>query len=287
MTDSANTLPTPADETIPYEGDWKSAPRQKTITLPTTISTFTPMGEGSRSNEVELRRTMGWEEDLLRDDSGGLRGKITRIARILSMCTVRIGEKRREKNAGDDHESEQEMFVKEWEEAPSPARTFAWIRLRQLSLGHAFKFGAPCPHCRRLNKDLIYNLNAVEVFPIAEETVTKTQVLESEGFRIEWEVLRGKDEWKISDMREKNPSNLESAEIFPFIKSINGKKPNSVKELVRLPSEVRAEIREAINVGGPSLIVTNECENRLCRGEFSTLLPIFQRSFFIPSERTR
>lgn len=287
MTDSATPSTSPTDETTPYEGDWKSAPRQKIITLPTTIATFTSMGEGSRSDEVELRRTMGWEEDLLRDESGGLRGRINRIAQILSMCTVRIGGKRRESNAGDDHEKEQEMFVKEWEEAPAPARTFAWIRLRQLSLGHAFKFSATCPHCKRLNKDLTYNLNAVEVHPIDVRKVIGPQVVESDGFRVEWEVLRGKDEWKISDMREKNPSNLESAEIFPFIRSINGKRPNSVKDLVCLPSEVRAEIREAINVGGPSLLITNECSNKMCGAEFASLLPIFQRSFFIPSERTR
>lgn len=255
-----------------------TAPREKIIVLP-----FQTKVDEILTRKVELRRVMGWEEDLIRDESGGMAARIDRVTRVLSMCTVAMGDKKRKSNTGDDHSHEPEFFVREYEEMPIPARTFAWIRLRQLSLGHQFVYTATCPHCKKYLPRLVFDLNSLLVTEVSDDfCLSETHYLETDGHSIEWRIPVGREEARMVEIKKQNPGDLESAEIYPFIVKIDGKKLSGLRDLKSLSGEARSAIRGEIMVGGIDLIVTNECPNNGGH-EFPTALPIYSRSFFLPS----
>jgi hypothetical protein len=267
---------TDTDDTLPEDQEDTSPPRDKLIELPLSTQV-----DGEYTRAVELRRVMGWEEDLIRDETGGIRGRLRRVSLMLSMCTVRMGFKARTSDTGDNHEKDPEFFLKEYEEMPVPSRTFAYIRLRQLSLGHEFRYAATCPVCKRHIPKIVFPLYHLKVHPVSDEFCgSPTHLLEVDGHRIEWKVPKGKDEPGMVELRQNNPGDLESAELFPYIAKIDGRKPNSLKELKSLSGEVRSAIRGSVDVGGIELIVTNGCPGG---HDFTTQLPIFSRSFFLPS----
>ena len=269
-----------SDETTETENENTPPPREKAITLP-----MSTMVEGGLTRKVELRRVMGWEEDLLRDESGGIRGRLTRISRVLSMCTVKMGAKARTSDTGDNHEKDPDFFLTEYEEMPIPSRTFAYVRLRQLSLGHEFRYSATCPICKKHIPKMMFPLDTLKVQSVDDEFCSSpTHTIEMEGHRIEWKVPVGKDEPRMVQLKQENPGDLESAELFPFIARLDGRKPNSVKELKSLSGELRSALRGAVNVGGIELVVTNECPGGGGGShDFVTPLPVFSRSFFLPS----
>jgi hypothetical protein len=224
---------------------------------------------------------MGWEEDLLRDQTGGMKARLERISLILSQCTVKMGGKERTKATGDDHQHEPRFFFEEYESMPLPSRTFVYVRLRQLSLGHEFRYSATCPVCRKHIPRIMFPLNTLAVVSADDDFCEKeTHMVSSDGFDIEWRMPVARNEARMIELKEKNPSDLESAELFPFVVSINGRKPTSLRDLKVLSGEARTALRGAVNVGGIELVVTNECSGG---HEFVTPLPIFNRSFFLPS----
>ena len=250
-------------------------PREKDIRLPISVRI-----DGIFTREVSLRRTTGYEEDLLRDETGGEKARMSRVSQILSQCTVRMGGKSR-KDTGDDHSKDQNFFFEDYQAMTSPARSFAWVRLRQLSHGHPYKFAATCPLCRRHNENLTVNLN--------ESTVTEApdafcqeeiHVYEADGHIAEWKLLTGESEYTFQQLKKSNPGNLESAELFPFIVTLDGKKLHSIKELLPLSSEFRSGLRDALAVGGMDLEAVNTCKH--CSGEFRNMIPIYHKSFFSP-----
>lgn len=250
-----------------------TAPRETVIRLPLSVEV-----DGVFTREVELQRTTGWEEDLLKDETGGDKARMERISQVLSQCTVRVGNRTRTKGIGDVHKEDQKFFFDVYQDMPVPSRTFAWVRLRQLSFGHVFKFGATCS-CKRHNPDLKVSLLDCEVQEASDEFCSEpTHTYSDFGHMAEWRVPSGKHEYAMMKLRKDNPGDKDSAELFPFLVTVDGRKPNSLVDLKSLSGEFRDGLRNQFGVGGLDLIVTNVC--RHCEREFQTYLPIFSRSFF-------
>ena len=270
MSDPTDQIPE-----MTVEVDPSTAPRERGIRLPLATKV-----DGSMTRDVTLRRTTGWEEDLLRDESGGDKARMERVSQVLSQCTVKMGTKVRTGDIGDNHREDQTFFFDEYQKMSTPSRAFAWVKLRQLSHGHVFSFGATCS-CKKHNDGIKVNLLELAVTEATDEFCSSdTHVYEADGHTAEWKVVAGEDEFKMQKLRKDNPGNMESAEIFPFLVKLDGKKPNSLVDLLSLSSEFRSGLRDQFSVGGMDLVSTNSC--RFCGREFQTLLPIFNKSFFSP-----
>ena len=215
----------PSEEAVQ---DPRTAPRERSIRLPLSVKV-----NGQLTREVTLRRTTGWEEDLLRDESGGEKARMNRVSQVLSQCTVAMGSKIRTGETGDNHKEDQTLFFDEYQGMYSPSRSFAWVKLRQLSHGHLFKFGATCPHCKKHNDKITVDLRDLTVVEATDEFCQEeVHTFSADGHVVEWRMIDGEAEFKLLQLRKANPGNLESAELYPYIQKIDGKKPNSVVDLL-------------------------------------------------------
>lgn len=256
-----------------------TAPRERDIRLPLSVR----VADGALTREVRLRRTTGWEEDLLRDQTGGDKARMGRVSQVLSQCTLAIGPKMRTADTGDDHKADQVLFFDEYQAMPSPSRAFAWVKLRQLSHGHVYKFGATCPHCKKHNEGITVDLRDLVVVEATDEFCAhETHIYSADGHTVEWKVIDGSDEYRMQQVKKSNPGNLESAELYPFIVKLDGKRVNSVIDLLSLSSEFRSGLRGEINVGGMDLVIVTKCRHQGCEREFQNMLPIYHPSFFSP-----
>lgn len=285
MTDQSTETTTTEDAKVQSQEEREkaenplTAPRERDIRLPLSVK----MGDGTLIRDVTLRRTTGWEEDLLRDQTGGDKARMGRISQVLSQCTVAIGPKKRTADTGDDHKADQVLFFDEYQAMPSPSRAFTWVKLRQLSHGHSYTFGATCPHCKKHNEKIVVDLRDLTVTEATDEFCgQETHIYSADGHTAEWKVIDGTDEYRMQQIKKSNPGNLESAELYPFIVKLDGKRVNSVVDLLSLSSEFRSGLRGKVNVGGMDLVIVTKCRHQGCEREFQNMLPIYSPSFFSP-----
>lgn len=262
-------------EDKPVVDDPHTAPRDREIRLPLSTKV-----DGVLTRKVVLRRTTGFEDDLLRDESGGDKARMARVSQVLSQCTVQMGDKRRTGDTGDNHKDDQMLFFEEYQAMSTPSRAFSWVKLRQLSHGHVFKFGATCA-CKKHNDGITVDLRDAKVTEATDEfCAEEVHTYSGDGHSVEWQVLSGAKEYTLQQLRKANPGNLDSAEIFPFIVRLDGKKINGIVDLLPLSGEFRAALRDQFSVGGMDLVSLNTCKH--CGREFATMLPIYNKSFFSP-----
>lgn len=251
------------------------------VTLPGEVPVFSPeTGQiVEYVRKVEFRPAMGWEDDLFRTKTGGPKEKLFRLSKILSMCTVRMGGKFRE-NPGEDHDKgHPEMFLKEWEAALSPIRMAALLRLRQVSVGHHFKFTGVCPLCKKPTPNLSYDLRDCEEKAVLLKRTGDSweQTTKVGRWTVKWSPLLASEEYMMSEVQRKQDD--DSSLFLLFVKKVDGATP-TVRTFQRFTNPERAQLRELLQFGGVNTTVLNTCTNKLCGVEYPSPLPVLLPSFF-------
>lgn len=265
------------------EAEWLWREPETTIQLPFAWK----VGE-QVTREVKLSPMDGLSDDLLLDESGGRKERHERMERVLSLCTVSIGDKRRP----SDKTAKQlpDFFMDDLKTSPLPNRIMTLIRLRQLSVhdeakgisGHKFVFQMTCPHCRKLNPRLSVRLDNLRVTSLGDEFCREdVHVYRNKEHTIEWRVPQSKDEPKIARIVKETKEAMLSGIFAVSILTINGKKPGRLSDIQDLPKTVRNGLQSEIECGGIDTQVVNECG--MCRKEFMSELPWGQKGFFFPS----
>lgn len=259
---------------------------QKTEQLPSGMQDK----NGDWTKEIVLEPMTGEEEDILVDqtrDNGGtlkLNGE-ERLTAILSRCTVRIGATSR--NEATNRYDAPDYFKGEWTKAFTSDRVFAWIRLRQLSLGDKFRFVTNCPACKAPYRACV-DLSQQAVTSIALEEASmleKTFVLPSGKDTIVWRTFSAKDEEPIALIQKKFPDQFLSMIMARRIVSTTSGAKDKLAVMRRMLSSDRQAFGDECDrrEGGIDLMVTHACGNDDCRHEWDEKLEVAGRSFFFPS----
>jgi len=242
---------------------------------------------------VELDEITGKDEDILADMSRAPGGKgvlansaSRKMTRVLSRCTVRIGEETRP--SGKSRDNMPGYFEPHWTTAFMNDRAFSFIRLRQLSLGDKYSFSEICPECEKEIPNLSLDLSALEVTTVPLETVSAGgglfTLVTSRGSTIVWKALRGEDEDGFLTLKDRYKDKLLSALMLTKVISINGNKPK-IEDLENLKGIERAELRADFDTkeGGVDVEIVNTCDNPECRHVFRKYLNPGRVDFFFPS----
>ena len=255
--------------------------------LPNAIQT----DAGQWVKEIELEEMTGEDEDILADQTRGGKGKFVkspgqRMTEILSRCTVRLGDLRRPE--GKDRFNTPNFFYKAWENAYTNDRSFALIRLRQVSLGDKMVFEETCPECRKDLSRVAVDLNDLRVQSSPLEVACQQQreiVLPKSKDRITWRPFTGKDDGLMEEISTSRKGDFLSAVLLARIVAVNGNAPKNGVDYVKRMSQLdRRFMMKYLDEaeGGIDMTMTITCDS--CSAEFERPLNVGHKSFFFPSE---
>lgn len=258
------------------------------IELPNAIQ----CADGSWTKSVVLSEMVGEDEDLLVDTTRAPGGKGTlaksgprRVTEILSRCTVAVGLDTRPEGKTRFHLPD--FFTKTWEKAFSSDRSFAMIRLRQLSLGSEYTFSESCPKCNKEIKRITLDLKELEVKSFSLEHASldsRVTDLPKTGHKVEWRFLTGKDETVLEELARTHKADFLSVVAAQRIVQVDGAPVNKMDFVRRLPAGDRNCLRESYDEseGGIETSIEIVCDN--CEAEFSRKISVMGKTdFFFPS----
>lgn len=256
-----------------------------------------PMGiqqsDGTWTKIVELEEITGKDEDILADNSRAPGGKgvlvnsmSRKMTRVLSRCTLRIGEEVRP--SGKTKDNMPGYFEPHWTKAFMNDRAFTFIRLRQLSLGDIYSYTEVCPECEKEIPNLSLDLSGMEVSISPLEAVSALggvfTLVTSRGSKVVWKALRGEDEDIFLTLKEDYKDRILSALMLTKVISINDNRPK-IGDLENLKGIERKELRDDFDAkeGGIDVEIVNTCDNPQCKQVFRKYLNPGSIDFFFPS----
>jgi len=244
--------------------------------------------DGTWTKDVDLLEMQGEEEDILADQTRKpgkgtlLRSGPQRITDILSRVTRSIGNHTRPD--GKDRYDLPDYFAESWRKAYTSDRVFAFIRLRQLSLGDEYTFSMPCPSCKKEISGITVDLSTLKVNNISLEVAEKAShaiTLPRCGKQIEWRFLSGEgDETFVENTLKTNKSDHLTVLLSKRLVGV----PQSYEFMRRLSSFDRRYLGMQMDAteGGIETGIEIGCDG--CGSEFATKIHVTGASFFFPSE---
>lgn len=250
----------------------------------------------SWTKDVELDELTGDEEDILTDQTRAAGGKgvlarsaSRRITEVLSRCTVSLGGVTRPE--GKTRKTAPLFFEKQWHRAYTSDRSFAMIRLRQISLGDDYTFEATCPSCKKGIPNIHHDLAALEVktVPLEEASqLTRTVTLPRSGDKVTYRMLTGEDEQYIQDVLKTRKSDYLSALLARRIVGVVTTSEDPVPPPIEYLKGMRQYDRRFFSAeadkheGGVDTEIKIVCDE--CHTEFLKKLDMGDPAFFFPSE---
>lgn len=252
---------------------------------------------GNWASVVEMDEMNVDDEDILANTEKAPKGKgvlkytfSQRLSRLLSRCTVRVGDDTR--STGADRYTDPEYFTKVWGQAFASDRAFVAVRIRQASLGDRYVWSdvCPMPQCRAELERVVADLSKQEVtfgkrdIIIAGDGEIVSRV--PSGATVRWVFTRGDDEDTISQIIRNNEEHLVSALLLSRVKEIDGK-PATDLMIRRMKNRDRVALQNEFELleGGIDLTVSVECSS--CKRTFVRKLNVTDPSFFCQSDSIR
>lgn len=272
------------------------------LTLPNAIRD----AAGTWTKRVIIDEMEGGEEDILVDQSRAEGGTglmavsgPERITKILSRCTVQVGETMRRPEGKDRYELP-DFFAKVWDLGFHSDRVFSMVRLRQLSLGNLYRFDRNCPACKREIKNISIDLSTLAVTSKEIGYVSKIEhemELPRSRDKIVWKFIQGIDERFVEETMREHKSDFMSVLLWRRILRVSqydavqmqhtspGEVPGGLEYTKRMKALDRRFMTSQFDMaeGGIDTDIQIVCNNHECRTEFTTKLQVIGGDFFFPS----
>lgn len=236
-------------------------------------------------NYAEIDELRGKQQNYLANHEL-VSGNIGHIPKILSDMVLSLQTKEGLQWQGD-------MSKAIWK-LPSGDIETILVKIRENTYGDRFYHGAVCSHCEHENKNLLLELNKLEVtaLPVAEMMSPKKVMLTKSQVEIELKPIYLKDLFDMIKITTSKKDKLITSLVPISMKSLKPKgsespiSPVTSDHIDELPVKDIADLQkhiEGIRLEG-SIDTNIEIECESCHKDFSIKLNVFDPAFFDPTK---
>jgi hypothetical protein len=247
-----------------------------------TFSVDLPCGyldaDGNIHRTMLVGEMTGYEEDIL----GGKGEIVTRINKIISNCTKKIGDI-----------EDRRQIVQAVSRLTASDRMAALIAIRRISLGDFFDVKVRCPN-KGCGDQSVFNLDLGDVELLMMENPTERERTDTltTGKVIEWHIMTARDEEWLTQ-KQKKKEDIFTLNLLSRVDRIDGEEigklrenkktyDDALKALKRLSIRERNEIRDLFEIEGKvDIEVDFKCPS--CGWEWKADMEVGHPNFFFRS----